>query len=279
MNAPASPVVESDILQRSQHGGVVTLTLNRPGQFNALSGELLGRLQASLDDIAADQSVRVIVIAARGRGFCAGHDLKEIEALGGQAQIEKLFHQCSRVMTSIVAMPQPVIAKVHATATAAGCQLVAQCDLAVSAESARFAVSGVNFGLFCSTPSVPLARNIGRKQAMEMLLTGEFIDAATAKSYGLVNRVVAAGELDAEVDRLAAIIASKPQGAVAAGKRLFYQQLEMGLTPAYALASEVIACNAAGPEGREGIRAFLEKRAPKWSVNEPPASPEKPQRG
>jgi enoyl-CoA hydratase/carnithine racemase len=265
MNANVSAITESGILLRSQNGGVLTLTLNRPEQFNALSGELLGQLQANLDAIAADESVRVIVIAARGRGFCAGHDLKEIEALGSQERIEALFHQCSKVMTTLVGMPQPVIAKVHATATAAGCQLVAQCDLAVTVDGARFAVSGVNFGLFCSTPSVALARNLGRKQAMEMLLTGEFIDATTAKAYGLVNRVVAASELDAEVDRLASVIAGKPRGAVAAGKRLFYQQLEMGLAPAYALASEVIACNAAGPEGREGIRAFLEKRAPKWS--------------
>jgi len=265
MHATSSASPGPDILLREQTGGVLTLTLNRPEQFNALSGELLGRLQVSLDEIAGDKSVRVVIIAARGRGFCAGHDLKEIHALATQDRIEALFHQCSRVMTTLVAMPQPVIAKVHATATAAGCQLVAQCDLAVCADSARFAVSGVNFGLFCSTPSVALARNLGRKQAMEMLLTGEFIDAATARAYGLVNRVVAATDLDAEVDRLAALIATKPQGAVAAGKRLFYQQLELGLTPAYALASEVIACNAAGPEGREGMQAFLEKRAPKWS--------------
>ena len=168
-------------------------------------------------------------------------------------------------MVSIVSLPQPVIAKVHATATAAGCQLVAQCDLAVAADSAKFAVSGVNFGLFCSTPSVALARNVGRKNAMEMLLTGEFIDAPTAKAYGLVNRVVPAAELDAEVDRLAALVASKPQGAVAAGKRLFYRQLEMGLEGAYKLAGEVISCNAASDEGREGIAAFAEKRKPVWN--------------
>ena len=264
MNAPAPASAASSILLREQQDGILTLTLNRPEQFNALSGELLDLLQDTLDEVAEDGSVRVVVIAAHGRGFCAGHDLKEIHALQTQPRIEALFQKCSRVMTSLVAMPQPVIAKVHATATAAGCQLVAQCDLAVCADSARFAVSGVNFGLFCSTPSVALARNLGRKQAMEMLLTGEFIDAATARSYGLVNRVVPAAGLDTEVDRLAALIAAKPQGAVAAGKRLFYQQLEMGLVPAYALASEVIACNAAGPEGREGMSAFLEKRTPEW---------------
>jgi enoyl-CoA hydratase/carnithine racemase len=265
MNVPAPASTASSILLREQRDGILTLTLNRPEQYNALSGELLDLLQDTLDDVAEDNSVRVIVIAGSGRGFCAGHDLREIHELGTQTRIEHLFRQCSRMMARLVAMPQPVIAKVHATATAAGCQLVAQCDLAVCADTAKFAVSGVNFGLFCSTPSVALARNLGRKQAMEMLLTGEFIDAATAKSYGLVNRVVGAADLDGEVDRLAALIAAKPQGAVAAGKRLFYQQLEMGLAPAYALASEVIACNAAGPEGREGVAAFLEKRKPVWN--------------
>ena len=255
---------ETSILLREDREGVCTLTLNRPEQFNALSGELLDRLQATLDAIAGDTSVRVVVMAARGRGFCAGHDLKEIRALGTQDRIEALFHKCSKVMTSIVSLPQPVIARVHATATAAGCQLVAQCDLAVAVESAKFAVSGVNFGLFCSTPSVALARNIGRKQAMEMLLTGEFIDAQTAKRYGLVNRVVPAERLDAEVGALAATIAAKPRGAVASGKRAFYRQLEMGLESAYALASEVISCNAASDEGREGMDAFIEKRPPSW---------------
>ncbi len=257
---------ESSILLRADREGVATLTLNRPDHFNALSGELLEQLQAALDAIAKDASVRVVVIAARGRGFCAGHDLKEIRALGTQERIEGLFRKCSSVMTSIVALPQPVIAQVHATATAAGCQLVAQCDLAVAAETARFAVSGVNFGLFCSTPSVALARNVGRKQAMEMLLTGDFIDAQTARAYGLVNRVVPPPQLEAEVATLAAVIAAKPPGAVASGKRAFYRQLEMGLEPAYALASEVISCNAASDEGREGMDAFIEKRKPNWKV-------------
>jgi enoyl-CoA hydratase/carnithine racemase len=261
----AVPKSHEDILLREDRDGIATLTLNRPEQFNALSGELLDRIQAELDSLAQDASVRVVVIAARGRGFCAGHDLKEIGALGTQERIEGLFRKCSKVMVSLVSLPQPVIAKVHATATAAGCQLVAQCDLAVVADAAKFAVSGVNFGLFCSTPSVALARNVGRKNAMEMLLTGEFIDAPTAKAYGLVNRVVPAAELDAEVGKLAAIIASKPQGAVAAGKRLFYRQLEMGLEGAYKLAGEVISCNAASDEGREGIAAFTEKRTPVWN--------------
>ncbi|HVB49220.1 MAG TPA: enoyl-CoA hydratase [Burkholderiales bacterium] len=260
----AVPKDQEGILLREDRDGIATLTLNRPEQFNALSGELLERLQAELDALAQDASARVVVIAARGRGFCAGHDLKEIRALGSQERIEGLFRKCSRVMTSLVSLPQPVIARVHATATAAGCQLVAQCDLAVAAEVARFAVSGVNFGLFCSTPSVALARNVGRKQAMEMLLTGEFIDAPTAKTYGLVNRVVPSDQLDAEVAKLAALVASKPQGAVAAGKRQFYQQLEMGLEGAYRLASEVISCNAASDEGREGMDAFIEKRKPNW---------------
>jgi enoyl-CoA hydratase/carnithine racemase len=262
MSAVLQP--QDPILLRESRDGVVTLILNRPEQFNALSGELLDRLQAAFDEIAKDSSVRVVVIAARGRGFCAGHDLKEIRSLGTQERIQVLFDKCSKVMTSIVSLPQPVIAKVHATATAAGCQLVAQCDLAVAVDTAKFAVSGVNFGLFCSTPSVALARNVGRKQAMEMLLTGEFIDAARAKAYGLVNRVVAPAELDAEVAQLAATLAAKPPGAVASGKRAFYRQLEMGLESAYALASEVISCNAASDEGREGMDAFLEKRKPNW---------------
>ncbi|HVC13211.1 MAG TPA: enoyl-CoA hydratase [Burkholderiales bacterium] len=260
----AVPKDQEGILLRADRDGIATLTLNRPEQFNALSGDLLERLQAELDALAQDASARVVVIAARGRGFCAGHDLKEIRALGSQERIEGLFRKCSKVMTSLVSLPQPVIARVHATATAAGCQLVAQCDLAVAAEGAKFAVSGVNFGLFCSTPSVALARNVGRKHAMEMLLTGEFIDAPTAKAYGLVNRVVHLDQLDAEVGKLAALVASKPQGAVAAGKRQFYQQLEMGLEGAYRLASEVISCNAASDEGREGMDAFIEKRKPNW---------------
>jgi enoyl-CoA hydratase/carnithine racemase len=262
MSAVQQP--QAPILLREVQDGIATLTLNRPDQFNALSGELLDHLQAALDDIARDTSLRVVIIAARGRGFCAGHDLKEIRALATQKRIQGLFEKCSKVMTSIVSLPQPVIAKVHATATAAGCQLVAQCDLAVAADSAKFAVSGVNFGLFCSTPSVALARNVSRKQAMEMLLTGEFIDAATAKAYGLVNRVVAPAVLDAEVAKLASTIAAKPPQAVASGKRAFYRHLEMGLEPAYALASEVISCNAASEEGREGLDAFLEKRKPDW---------------
>jgi len=260
----AVPQPQAPILLREAQDGVATLTLNRPEQFNALSGELLDQLQAAFDGLAKDSSVRVVVIAARGRGFCAGHDLKEIRALGTQERIQGLFEKCSQVMTSIVSLPQPVIAKVHATATAAGCQLVAQCDLAVAADNAKFAVSGVNFGLFCSTPSVALARNVSRKQAMEMLLTGEFIDAATAKAYGLVNRVVAPADLDAAVAQLASTIASKPPQAVASGKRAFYRHLEMGLESAYALASEVISCNAASAEGREGLDAFLEKRKPNW---------------
>jgi enoyl-CoA hydratase/carnithine racemase len=258
-----APIDEALVL-RQDHAGVATLTLNRPGHFNALSGPLLDALQSSLDEIARDRTVRVIVLAANGRGFCAGHDLKEIGQLDTQPRIAALFHKASKLMLTLVSLPQPVIAKVHATATAAGCQLVAQCDLAVASESAKFATSGVNYGLFCSTPGVPLARNIGRKQAMEMLLTGEFIDAHTARERGLVNRVVNADRLDAEVDALAATIAAKPPEAVAAGKRLFYQQLEQGLEGAYRMAGEAIACDAAGPEGREGIAAFLEKRKPLW---------------
>jgi len=257
---------DSDALVlRQDHAGITTLTLNRPAHFNALSGPLLDALQAQLDRLAGDAEARVVILAANGKGFCAGHDLREIGELGSQPAIAELFHKASKVMLSLVALPQPVIARVHGTATAAGCQLVAQCDLAVASENAKFATSGVNFGLFCSTPGVPLARNLGRKQAMEMLLTGEFIDAGRAQAIGLVNRVVPAAELDAAVLGLAGTIAAKPPAAVAAGKRLFYSQLEQNLESAYRMAGEAIACDAAGPEGREGIAAFLEKRRPDWS--------------
>ena len=255
---------ETSILLREDRDGVSTLTLNRPEQFNALSGELLDQLQATLDAIAADTSARVVVIAARGRGFCAGHDLKEIRALGTQDRIEALFRKCSKVMTSIVSLPQPVIARVHATATAAGCQLVAQCDLAVAADTAKFAVSGVNFGLFCSTPSVALARNVGRKQAMEMLLTGDFIDAQTALARGLVNRVVPPEQLDAEIRKLVDSILAKTPVAIKLGKQAFYRQLEMGLDGAYDLASETMACNMMAEDAQEGIDAFVAKRKPAW---------------
>jgi enoyl-CoA hydratase/carnithine racemase len=262
--AKVRPEIKPPVLLKEQSGGVVTLTLNRPAQFNALSQELLAELQAALDAIAADESARVVVIAGAGKAFCAGHDLKEMRANPAKEFQQALFEQCSRMMMTITEMPQPVIARVHGIATAAGCQLVAMCDLAVASDSARFAVSGINVGLFCSTPSVGLARNVGRKQAMEMLLTGDFIDAQTALERGLVNRVVPDDELDAEVKRLTDVIVSKSPVAVRSGKRMFYRQLEMGLADAYSLASEVMACDMVTEDAQEGIDAFIEKRKAEW---------------
>ena len=244
--------------------GVATLTLNRPGQFNALSAALIAEVQAALDRIAADRGVRVVVLAASGRGFCAGHDLKEIRAMAGVPEVEALFAQCSRMMMSLAALPQPVIARVHGIATAAGCQLVASCDLAVASSDARFATPGVNIGAFCATPSVALGRAVARKQAMEMLLTGGFVDAQRAYEIGLVNRVVAPEALDAAVGELAATLASKSSQAIASGKRVFYQQLELAVPEAYAMAGHAIACDFFTDDGQEGVGAFLEKRPPRW---------------
>ena len=244
--------------------GVARLTLNRPDQFNALSEELLAELQVALDGIAADASIRAVVIAGAGKAFCAGHDLKQMRANHGKDYMQRLFRQCGKMMTTIMRMPQPVIARVHGIATAAGCQLVASCDLAVGADSARFAVSGINVGLFCSTPAVALSRNMGRKQALEMLLTGDFIDAAEAQRRGLVNRVVAVDQLDAEVRRLTESISGKSAAAVAMGKQLFYRQLDMGLDAAYQLAAETMACNMMCEDAGEGIDAFMAKRKPIW---------------
>lgn len=244
--------------------GVVTLTLNRAEKFNPLSEEMLTELQAALNSVASDSSARVVVLAASGKAFCAGHDLKQMRADPSAAYYKKLFDQCSKLMLTIQKMPQPVIARVQGIATAAGCQLVAMCDLAVAASDARFAVSGVNYGLFCSTPSVGLSRNIARKQAMEMLLTGEFIDAETARERGLINRVVAADALDAEIKKLSDSILAKPAIAIAMGKQLFYRQLEMGIDAAYQLAGETMACNMMDEAALEGVQAFIEKRPPSW---------------
>jgi enoyl-CoA hydratase/carnithine racemase len=261
-----SAVMAADqaLLSRSDADGVATLTLNRPGQFNSLSEELLGEMQTTLDAIAVDDSVRAVIIAGAGKAFCAGHDLKQMRANHAKEYMQMLFRQCGRVMTTIVRLPQPVIARVHGIATAAGCQLVASCDLAVAAETARFAVSGINVGLFCSTPAVALSRNVGRKQAMEMLLTGDFIDAQEALRRGLVNRVVPAEQLDAEIGKLTASICAKSAAAVRMGKQLFYQQLEMGLDAAYQLAGETMACNMMCDDAAEGIDAFMQKRTPEW---------------
>jgi len=252
------------VLLGERNGGVVTLTLNRPEQFNALSQALLTELDRALAEIAEDDTARVVIIAGAGKAFCAGHDLKEMRAHTDLEFQRSLFEQCSRMMIALTELPQPVIARVHGVATAAGCQLVAMCDLAVASENARFAVSGINVGLFCSTPSVALARNIGRKQAMEMLLTGDFIDARTALERGLVNRVVPKDQLDAEVKKLAEAIVAKSPTAVASGKRLFYRQLELGMADAYDAASDVIACDMMTKDAQEGIDAFFEKRPPDW---------------
>ena len=250
---------------RSDQEGVATLTLNRPKQFNAMSEELLAALQAELDAIAADDSVRVVVIAANGRAFSAGHDLKQMRSNPRQAYYDDLFATCSRMMLTIHKLPQPVIAKVQGLATAAGCQLVAACDLAVAADTAQFATSGIRVGLFCSTPAVPVSRAMGRKRALELLLTGEFIDAANAADWGLINRAVPADELDAAVQTLAESIVSKSAAAVTSGKAMFYRQLEMGLEEAYAYAGSVMACDMMNADAAEGIDAFIEKRAPVWS--------------
>ncbi len=259
MSPSESPVI------RSQDGrGVVTLTLNRPQAFNALSEAMLEALQSEIDALARDESARALVLAGAGKAFCAGHDLKEMRARPSLAYYRDLFDRCARVMLSLVRLSVPVIARVHGIATAAGCQLVAQCDLAVASSEARFAVSGVNLGLFCSTPSVPLSRNLSRKQAFEMLVTGETIDARQAQERGLVNRVVEPDRLDAEVERVAASILAKPRVAVAMGKELFYRQLEVGLEGAYAAAGETMACNMMEAPALEGVQAFIEKRAPRW---------------
>jgi enoyl-CoA hydratase/carnithine racemase len=244
--------------------GAVTLTLNRPHSFNALSEQFLVALQAQLDALAADTCARVLVIAARGKAFCAGHDLREMLAHPEERYYRELFARCSRMMLSLRRLPIPVIARVHGLATAAGCQLVAQCDLAVASSEARFAVSGVNLGLFCSTPAVPLSRNLSRKRAFEMLVTGEFISAAEALSRGLVNRVAEPDALDRELEALVTAILAKPRVAIAMGKELFYRQVELPLDAAYDAAGNTMACNMVDAAALEGVQAFIDKRAPRW---------------
>ncbi len=253
------------VLLRSRDArGVVTLTLNRPHAFNALSEEMLAALQRELDAIAQDESVRVVVLAAEGKAFCAGHDLKEMRAAPSLDYYERLFAQCSDMMLTIQRLPVPVIARVQGIATAAGCQLVAMCDLAVASSTAKFAVSGVNLGLFCSAPGVALSRNILRKAAFEMLVTGEFISAQEAKQRGLVNRVAEPEQLDAELEKLVATIVAKPRIAVAMGKEFFYKQVELGIAAAYEAGSQTMACNMMDEAALEGVQAFIEKRPPRW---------------
>src|SRR5580692_7865900 len=262
----ASEPIAPLLLQRQQ-AGVAYVTLNRPSQYNSLSEEMLAALEAALDAIAADPAVRVVVLAGAGKAFCAGHDLKQMKANPSLDYYRRLFADCSRLMLRIQTLPQPVIARVHGVATAAGCQLVGMCDLAIAADDARFAVSGINVGLFCATPSVALSRNVGRKAAFEMLVTGNFIDAQAALERGLINRCVPAERLDQEVGRLADAIAAKPPSVIAAGKALFYRQLEADAGTAYRLAGEAMACNMADEIAQEGVAAFIEKRSPNWGAD------------
>jgi enoyl-CoA hydratase/carnithine racemase len=262
MNAPVADA--ETILLRRDEAGVAWLTLNRPTARNALSMALMRALDAELEAISADPAVKVVVIGGAGPGFCAGHDLRELRADPRREIYEEIFAQCSRLMLRIVRLRQPVIARVHGIATAAGCQLVATCDLAVAAETARFATPGVNIGLFCSTPMVALSRAIGRKAAMEMLLTGEMIGAAEARALGLINRVVPEAGLDAAVRELAATIAGKSPLTLAIGKEAFYRQAELDLDAAYRYAAEVMTRNMLARDAEEGIDAFLQKRKPEW---------------
>ena len=256
---------EALVLRAVDARGVVTLTLNRPDAFNALSQAMLAALQAELDALAADATARVVVLAAAGKAFCAGHDLKEMRAQPSLEYYQALFAQCTKMMLSVQSLAVPVIAKVQGIATAAGCQLVAMCDLAVAARSARFAVSGVTLGLFCSTPSVALSRNVARKAAFEMLVTGEFITAEQARDKGLVNRVADDSAVDAEVESLVAAILDKPRVAIAMGKQLFYRQIEKGIAAAYDDAGQTMACNMMDAAALEGVQAFIDKRPPDWA--------------
>ena len=252
------------VLHTRDDRGVHTLVLSRPKTFNALSHDMLAALQSALDFLALDATARIVVIAAEGKAFCAGHDLKDMRANPELTYYQQLFAQCTRMMLTLQNLPVPVIAKVQGLATAAGCQLVAQCDLAVAANTATFGVNGIDVGLFCATPSVPLTRNIPAKLAMEMLLTGEFITAEEARVRGLVNRVVPLDMLDTETEKLIQSILQKPKEAIAMGKALFYKQRETGIEAAYQLAGQTMACNMVHPMAQEGVQAFIEKRKPSW---------------
>ncbi|ORW19665.1 enoyl-CoA hydratase [Mycolicibacter nonchromogenicus] len=252
------------VVEHRDDRGVVTLTLNRPQSFNALSEAMLAALGETIDGLADDPGVRAVVLGAAGMAFCAGHDLKEMRAEPSLEYYQQLFAQCTAVMLAIQRLPVPVVARVHGLATAAGCQLVAMCDLAVASETARFAVSGINVGLFCATPGVALSRNVPRKAAFEMLVTGEFVTAEQARVLGLVNKVAAPEALDDEIEALVAGIVAKPAAAVAMGKALFYRQLEAGIESAYEDAAATMACNMMEPSALEGVAAFIEKRPPRW---------------
>jgi enoyl-CoA hydratase/carnithine racemase len=266
MNTPAQILQDGELRHSLDARGVHWLTLNSPGTFNALGESMLLALQQAVDRVAADETARAVVLSAEGKAFCAGHNLKEMKARPELAYYQQLFAQCTRMMMALRKLPVPVLARVQGIATAAGCQLVAQCDLAVAAEGARFGVNGIDVGLFCATPSVPLSRNMQLKQAMEMLVTGGFINAAEAQRRGLVNRVVGAEQLDAEVNALLQAILSKPRKALAVGKQLFYQQAEMGIEAAYQLAGQTMACNMIDEVAQEGVQAFIDKREPSWRI-------------
>ena len=256
---------EAAVLLRRDEDGIAYLTLNRPAARNALSTELMTALEGEIEKLGRDRAIKVVVIAGAGPAFCAGHDLREMRLNSGRQTYEALFTQCSRIMVGLTKLAKPVIARVHGIATAAGCQLVATCDLAVAAADARFAVNGINVGLFCSTPMVALSRAVGRKAALEMLMTGDFIDAEHARSIGLVNRVVPPEKLDEEVRNLARHLAGKLGPAIAIGKEAFYRQAELGLEAAYEYTGEVMTKNMLARETEEGIDAFLAKRPPPWA--------------
>ena len=267
MNAPGTvnAAQKSErVLMREDRGGVTTLTLNRPKQLNAINSQVIDELEAAFKAIALSRDVRVIILAGVGTAFSPGHDLKEMMANREEAFIGALFERCANLMMEMTRLPQPIVARVHGIATAAGCQFVAACDMAVASTDARFATSGINFGLFCSTPGVGVSRNIPRKRAFEMLFTGEFNDARTALEWGLVNRVVRPSQLEMEIAAIASSIIAKPAAVVAAGKKFFYEQLELEMSPAYKKASALITQNMLGPDAAEGVSAFLEKRKPKW---------------
>lgn len=256
---------DQEYLQATREGGIVRLTLARGERFNPLSSSMIAALQAELDAIAADSSSRVVTLAAEGKGFCAGHDLQELRQHSNDPDWQRrLFDDCARMMVTLTRIPQPVIGRVHGIATAAGCQLVSMCDLAVAADTAQFALPGVNIGVFCSTPAVGVARNIGRKRTMEMLLTGRPIDAATALEWGLVNRVVPAARLDEAIQEFTEIILARSPAVIALGKRTFYAQIEQGLESAYDLATEGMTCNLSFEDAIEGMDAFLGKRPAAW---------------
>ena len=264
VNAPLEAGIAPFVLTRAD-GEVCYLTLNRGERYNPLSRGMIAALRSELARVADDPGIRCVVLGAHGKGFCAGHDLKELRAHNDIAWQRELFAACNELMVAITRLPQPVIARVHGIATAAGCQLVSMCDLAVASDSARFALPGVNVGVFCTTPAVGVGRNIGRKRVMEMLLTGEPIDAPTALAWGLVNRVVPAAELDAAIDGFIRIVVARSRAVIAAGKRAFYRQIDLGLEPAYQLAGEAMACSLLEVDAHEGIDAFVEKRPPKWA--------------